>query len=463
MDTKVKRFTFAIPIVKTSVKIIKDKDGNEKEERYVEGIASGTELDLHGDRMAPSAIESMAKSLKQHIINLNNEHDTSWSGEIGDITSLTATKKDDLEIKAKLNEMSSAGDLWIALIKQNKKLGLSIGGHVKDYEMVKEGKGDDAKWVRVYKKIDLDHIAVTSRPAYPKSWVSSIAKSVKDNDENLLKKIDSVKKDDKGLLKNKKEKSRSSQKNKRIRELARKIARSIQKIESDLLLELCYKGLTFCNEEQILLLERSLDMANKDVSLEAEDTKKKVKSKDPKPEGKLDKKSAAPDNGKSKDKSKDVKTKGTDKKVSKEDKASKTKSKPEKSKSEDKSKDTGKVKKDDKGEKAEKSVKVDKKDENSELTKTVKELSKGLKAVLSSNEDLQKKVEALETQPAGRKTIEVKKTLGDEDTEDKTVEELQKAMDKEVTKIKKDSANPNAFAEIQRVRAEYALRINKAE
>jgi len=455
-DTKVQRFKFTIPIIKTSVKIIKDKDGKEVEERYVEGVASGTELDLHGDRMAPSAIESMAKSLKKHVIALNSEHDTSWLGELGDIDKLEVAKNNDLEIKAKLNEMSSSNDLWIALTKQNKKLGLSIGGHVKEYETVKEGKKGEEKWIRVYKEIDLDHIAVTSSPAYPKSWVSNIAKSIKNSDKSLLKKVEDKKKDNKGKLKNKKEKSRRSVKNKRIRGLARSIARSIQNLESDLLLELCYKGLMFCNKEQILLLERSLEMTKKDVSLEAEDTKKKVKSKEPKPEGKLDKKSAAPDNGKSKDKSEDKKTKGTDK----------SKSKPQSSKSEDKSKDAGKVKKgcgdDDK--KSVKKTKIVKDKVGEELTKTVKELSKSLKVVLASNEELQKKVEALETQPASRKTVEVKKTLGDDgETEDKTVEELKKEMDKKVKNIKKDSTNPNGFAQIQRVRAEYSARMKKAE
>jgi phage head maturation protease len=472
-DTNVQRFRFAIPIVKTSVKFVKDKDGNEIEERYVEGVASGTELDKHGDRMAPSAIESMAKSLKQHVINLNVEHDTSWAGELGDIAELNVSDDNDLGIKAKLNEMSSANDLWYALTKQNKKLGLSIGGYVKDYEMVKEGKGDEAKWVRLYKKIDLDHIAVTSRPAYPKSWVSNIAKSIKDDDENLLKKVKSE-----DNLENE-EKSRVSQKEKRIRELARSIARSIQKLESDLLLELCYKGLMFCNEEQILLLERSLEMTNKDVSLEAEDTKKKVKSEEPKSEGTEDKKSAAPEDEKSKDKSEGVKAEGADEKTAEEDKTSKAKSKPQSTKSEDKSEDADKGKKDD-GEEADKSedkedepskvkseektAKTDKADDKDELTEIVKGLSKDLKTVLTGYEALQKKVEELEVQPASRKTVEVKRTLGDEETEDKSVEELEKEMDKKIEKIKKTgSNNPNLFAEIQRVRADYSSRIQKAE
>jgi len=476
-DTKIQRFKITIPIVKTSVKIVKDEDGNEVEERYIEGVASGTELDKHGDRMAPSAIESMAKSLKQHVINLNNEHDTSWSGELGDITKLTISDNDDLEIKSKLNEMSSAKDLWYAITEQNKKLGLSIGGYVKDYEMVKEGEGDDAKWVRLYKKIDLDHIAVTSRPAYPKSWVSNIAKSVKDNDEVLLRKV------------KKEEKSKRSQKEKRMRELARAIARSIQELESDLLLELCYKGLKFCNEEQILLLERSLPtMKKKNVSLEAKKAKKKADAA-AKSEGEQDETLATPDNESSKEKSKEdkeTKDKSGDEcgggKSAKKNPAkdSKPKDEPEESES-DKEEPEGESDNEegeDKGEKGDKSPESDEetksekdkkksskeesekkstKGDKGELVKAVKGLSKGLEDVLKSNEALAGRVKELESQPAGRKTVEIHKALGDEDGEVKSSEELTKARDKKIEAVRKEFANdPNLFARVQRIRAEYA-------
>ncbi len=454
--TKVQRFKISIPIVKTSVKIVKDKEGNDVEERYVEGVASGTELDLHGDRMDPSAIESMAKSLKQHVVALNVEHDTSWSGELGDIDKLIVTDDNNLEIKAKLNEMSSSKDLWYALTEQNKKLGLSIGGFVKDYEMVKEGEGDDAKWVRHYKKIDLDHIAVTSSPAYPKAWVSNIAKSL----ESTKKMIKKIKDENKESVK---EKSKRSVKNKKMRELARAIARSIQNLESDLLLELCYKGLKFCNKNQILLLERSLSMSKKDVSLEAGKAEK-AEAKESKSTDKKVEKPAAPDNEKSKTESKDVKGKGTDKNI-KEDKASEVKSKTPASESKDEVKDQ------DKSEKSKKiataiTVKVDTK----ELTKTVEKLSKSLETVLESHETLvksntklQEKVESLEQQPASRKTIEVKKTLGgDEGEEEKPAKELKKERDSKIEEVRKEFVNdPSLFARIQRIRAEYSKRLEQ--
>ena len=507
-DTKIQRFKFTIPIVKTSTKIVKDEKGNEVEERYVEGVASGTELDKHGDRMAPSAIESMAKSLKQHVIALNAEHDTSWLGELGDIDKLEVAENNDLGIKAKLNEMSSAKDLWYALREQNKKLGLSIGGYVKDYEMVKEGEGDDAKWVRLYKKIDLDHIAVTSRPAYPKAWVSVISKSIEskaDNELILKKEMEEIQKpypnehacrlkspgqydvcrrgtrshngkqysiifckktggkmEEQAYRYNKKtwsageagshcrahggtfsaarrgeksledneEKSRRSQKDKRLRELAKKIARKVQVMEADLLLELTYTGLQFCDEELLSIIERSLSVAEKNVSLEAKKAKKKADAKKSKPEDKKDETLAAPENEESKEE--EAKEEKSDKK----DKASK--------KSE--SKKAGK-------EKGENAVDAEK----AELLKAVQKMSEGMKKVLKSNEKLVKRVEELEAQPAGRKTVEIKKGLGDEEGSDKTAEELVKECKKKIEEARKEYANdPNLFARIQRIRSEYA-------
>ena len=453
-DTKVQRFKFTIPIIKTSVKIVKDKDGNEIEERYVEGIASGTELDLHGDRMAPSAIESMAKSLKQHVIALNAEHDTSWLGELGDIDKLEIAENNDLGIKAKLNEMSSAKDLWYALIEKNKKLGLSIGGYVKDYETVKEGKGDDAKWVRLYKEIDLDHIAVTSSPAYPKSWVSSIAKSVKKNDRKLIKKV----------KKKKKEKSIRSQKDKKLRTLARKIVKRIQSMEADLLLELTYTGLQSCDESLLLIINESLNMSEKDISLEAEKAKKKANTEKSESKDEKDKALATPENGKlDKDKDKGEKASKSDKEA---------KSEKDETKSEKDDKEKASVKKAEK-----KSVKAEKKsvkkveekaekesadDEKAELLKTVKDMSKGLKEVLKSNEKLAERVEELESQPSSRKTVEVHKSIGDEESNDKTAEELTKERNKKIEAVRKEHSNdPNLFARVQRIRVEYAQKVQE--
>jgi len=473
-DTNVHRFKITMPILKTRSKVVKDENGNEVEERYVEGVASGTDKDLHGDKMSPEAIESMAKSLKQHIVNLNNEHDTSWSSEIGDITALKVADNNDLVMEAKLNKMSSAQDLWYALTEQNKKLGLSIGGYVKDYEMVKEeseeeeGKGD---WVRLYKEIDFDHIAVTSRPAYPKAWVSTIAKSIEDDEKSLMKKDQ--------------KKSKRSQKEKKLRELARSVARSIQNLEGDLLLELVYNGLTFLSDEQILLIERSLPMKNKkkDVSLEAEESLKKDEAEVQPEDDQEAENSAAPEDESSEDNSEveEEAKEDAEEVTDADDEESSEEETEEAEKSED-SEETEEETEDEASEDEAESEESDEADEKSEddsgeeeseeesaeksgtepsekgeLLKAVKKLTEGLEKALKSNEALSKRVEELEGQPSGRKTAEIEKGLGDDDSEPVDVETLKKERDEKIAELKKNHTNdPTLFSKIQRVRSEYS-------
>ena len=123
--------------------------------------------------------------------------------------------------------------------------------------------------------------------------------------------------------------------------------------------------------------------------------------------------------------------------------------------------------------KEEKSVKTEKKpseeaavktaaeQEREELLKTVKAVNETMQQVLKANEELTKKVAALEAQPAGRKTtVEIDKTLGDETTTEKDAKSLKKEMDEKIEEIRKtQSANPSQFALIQRVRAEYSKKI----
>jgi len=181
-----KHFKFTMPIVKTKIKTVKNEKGEETEERYLIGEASNTEVDLQGDKMAPEAIRSMADSLKMHVINLNDDHDTGWSSELGDITKLDISNNNGLIIESRLNDLSTANDLWLALTKHQKQLGLSIGGYVKEYDM--EKTDDGSEWIKVLKDVELDHIAVTQSPANPTTWLNAIIKSI--NPKKSVKKKD---------------------------------------------------------------------------------------------------------------------------------------------------------------------------------------------------------------------------------------------------------------------------------
>ena len=171
------RFSFTMPILKCYEEVQLDEEGKETKKRFIEGAASSTDVDLHGDQMAPSAIKSMANSIKEHIIGLNAEHDKSWQSELGEVSKLSIDKKNRLIMKALLDITSKANDLWYALTVKKKELGLSIGGFVKDYTIEWDKKKERFK--RIFKEIELDHIAVTSTPANPKTWVGAISKSIK--------------------------------------------------------------------------------------------------------------------------------------------------------------------------------------------------------------------------------------------------------------------------------------------
>lgn len=525
-------FKFTLPILKTRIAVEK-VNGVDVETKFVEGVASSTDLDLHGDRMDPSAIKSMADSLKYHLINLNADHDTTWSAELGDISKLDVSETNQLLIEAKLNKMSKAEDLWLALTEMDKKLGLSIGGYVKEYEMVKEDfKNEETgeveqKWVKHYKNIELDHIAVTSSPANPKTWVGAIAKSIKKDSEVLIKKLEEKE--------NKEEINKSSdkvvtKKEQKLRDLAREIARAVQDLEADLLLELTYAGLNILSESQIKLLDnllivRSLPMDKKNVSLEAEESLKKDEAII-KPEGEEAETEATLDNepkeeattevtpkdgesteapaeqSESKEEEKLAEEKTEEEPAKEETEESKTEEEAEKaepkdgdectlddgskgtmkngkcvakeSKSEEKEgseeekeeetvEPTAPVK--DEAEKSEKSETTEKTEEKTTddlgtLLKSVVDLTNGMKKVLENNETLAKRVAELENQPSTRKTVELEKGLGDDDSIPVDVKSLKQEMEEKIAEVRKNNyGNPNLFAMTQKIRAEYAQKM----
>lgn len=529
-------FKFTLPILKTRIAVEKI-NGVDVETKFVEGVASSTDLDLHGDRMDPSAIKSMADSLKYHLINLNADHDTTWSAELGDISKLDVSETNQLLIEAKLNKMSKAEDLWLALTEMDKKLGLSIGGYVKEYEMVKEDfKNEETgeveqKWVKHYKNIELDHIAVTSSPANPKTWVGAIAKSIKKDSEVLIKKLEE--KAEKETIKKSNDKV-VTKKEQKLRDLAREIARAVQNLEADLLLELTYAGLNILSESQIKLLDnllivRSSPMDKKNVSLEAEESLKKdeavIKPEDGKAETEatLDNEpeeeattEVTPKDGEStetpaeksesQDEEKLAEEETEEKPAEEKTEESKTEEEAEKaepkdgdectledgskgtmkngkcmakeSKSEEKEGTGESEEKTEEEETVEPTVPVEEEAEKSEKSETtektedkatndlsvllesVVKLTDGMKAVLEKNETLTKRVVELENQPATRKTVELEKGLGDDNSTPVDVKSLKQEMEEKIAKTRKEMyGSPNLFASIQKIRAEYAQKM----
>jgi hypothetical protein len=493
------KFKIVLPILKTRIEIQKSEDGTEREVRFVQGKASSTDKDLHGDKMAPEAIKTMAESLKFHEVPLNADHDTTWSAEIGPIVKLEVTEDNDLVLEAQLSEMSKANDLWYALTKSNKKLGLSIGGYVKEYEMVKEEseeEGGTPHWYRLYKDIDLDHVAVTSTPANPKTWVSAISKSLdKSQDEILMKKFEE---------KQEYEIAEKQRKDTRVKDLAVKLARKVQDIESSLLLDLTESVLLTFDSRTIekiedfynnILEKRITDM--KDInSLEAEKSEIKKDETEVKPVDEVVETPAAPEN--EPEKTEVTETPETEVETEKETteeteekkdevveekptetESEKTEEKSDKSGDEEKSEE----KKDEQKEEEVEEVKTEEEkpdggepkgnesedatksidDAQTQLLKSVDDMAEVLKKTLAVNEALNKELSELKQQPATRKTVEVTKGLGTEEVEETgvTKESLTKEMNAEIETLRKNASNgdPALFSNIQKVRATYNKKI----
>lgn len=485
----INRFQFEIPLLKVKEKVVKDKDGNEKTERFVEGVASSTNIDLHGDRMAPSAIESMADSLKQHVILLNAEHDKSWQSEIGEITELDVVKEGknyNLVLEAKLDEMSKSNDLWYALTEKQKKLGLSIGGYVKEYEMVKEGEDEDGfpKWHRIFKIIELDHVAVTSSPANPKAWVAAIEKSLENSTNEIKERVMKMSEEEKRDLVLKLIVDKSDEEIKMI--LAddsaerKAMATSPLKTEKEEKKEVEETKTADDSSESSETVtsengdgekgtsDNSDDASDEAKDDDAEETKSPDEADDSKEsdskEDEADKKSVKGDKKSSEEKSDD------DKESSEEAKDGDSKEEADSKESEDTDSEASDEASDDSSD-DEKTAKLSKQlraiaedlsgdsDKKStekaqipdELTKTMDNISKTVEEINSVVNELSKKVEALEDQPAGRKTTAVTKGIGpSQEAPEKSLKDALKAADEEFKN------HPNLFAIKQRIRKEYA-------
>ncbi len=177
---------FKIVAAITGYSLRKDASGVEK---YVlSGMASNANIDLTGERMADTALAAMAKSLEANAVTINNEHGNDWDDDFGEVTRLWVTDSHELMMEAELDPDHYRTKTLIKALDKGKKLGLSIGGVVKEAAM--EWFGDLGRKVMTYKDIALFHVAITGTPAVADTWVPPITKSVEDWKETPMKKTD---------------------------------------------------------------------------------------------------------------------------------------------------------------------------------------------------------------------------------------------------------------------------------
>src|SRR3954453_1992326 len=164
-------FKFFVPFTKAYV----DKSTNKM---VVEGLASTTEVDLTGEKMAESAIKSMAAS--NLPLPFRSEHRQDWDAVLGEITQLSATPDHQLLMKAELDADHPNAHFLFGKLQTGSQLGLSIGGQVNDWGW--ENDPEVGRSIRTYKDIALKEVSVTSHPAVQSTFLAAISKSLSTED-----------------------------------------------------------------------------------------------------------------------------------------------------------------------------------------------------------------------------------------------------------------------------------------
>lgn len=171
-------------------KAYEKKDGNIIR-RFIGGLASGTEIDLEGERMAESAISAFQKAISEgmtlpdgqwSMIPLRSGHRNEWDDQLGWIVGAEVDKEYNLWIEAELDQENPvAMSLYKKLTKKAEhgkplKLGLSVGGTVVDagYELNEQTQ----EFTKTYYDVNLREVSVVSQPAYPTSYLYALNKSV---------------------------------------------------------------------------------------------------------------------------------------------------------------------------------------------------------------------------------------------------------------------------------------------
>lgn len=129
----------------------------------VEGVASTPNVDHDKERMHPDALKAMARVINTTGVPLRVEHSQNDNAVIGNVNKAWIDERNQLWIKATLDDAHPAAGILYKGLKEGVKMGLSVGGYVKRavQEMV-EGLG---KQVNTFYDVMLDEVSVTQKPS----------------------------------------------------------------------------------------------------------------------------------------------------------------------------------------------------------------------------------------------------------------------------------------------------------
>lgn len=156
-----------------------EKNYKEGADFYVEGIASGLELDAYGTKMSLEALNDFVNALPLPLTNNHNNGDV--TEEMGQVVEAWI-ENNSLYIKAKLDMDNPNCQFLVKQLEKGKKYAFSIEAYVKDgHEETEDGEP-----IYVYDKVEPIAISVTTQPAYTSSFLEVMSRSL---DKEILDKI----------------------------------------------------------------------------------------------------------------------------------------------------------------------------------------------------------------------------------------------------------------------------------
>jgi len=184
------KFKISMPLTKAYERTEKS-EGVETTKYYVGGLASGTNIDLEGERMAESAVIAFRRAIHEgmflpdgrwSMIPLRSGHRTEWDDILGWIVDCSVDEQWNFFIEAELDGNSpTAMSLYKKLTSPQVhgrplELGLSVGGYV--VSAGEEWNDVTQEYAKVYYDVALREVSVVSKPANPMAYVHALAKSV---------------------------------------------------------------------------------------------------------------------------------------------------------------------------------------------------------------------------------------------------------------------------------------------
>lgn len=189
MDNTRVRFDFRQKKLDSGFFAVEKDIGNGVKHRYLEGIASGTYVDGHGERMTQHCIESfVAQSKSGNILLYSGKHGVDFADDIGMLVDAKITPEREWWCSFRLYDESDgvgagtlekADKVWrqamgIAPYSKPKVRGFSIEGDIPEGGI----KSVDESGRRVMDDVTLDGVVLVDRPAYQASVAYGVYKAL---------------------------------------------------------------------------------------------------------------------------------------------------------------------------------------------------------------------------------------------------------------------------------------------